>query len=314
LSVCVPSLDVDYLSRYRSLIDDWPAFLASMARPLPTCLWVNDRRCSPERLFASLGWQKGRDYTSLSWWDQAFRIASHRRAGREPEFVAGFYHIQEEVSILAAYLLDAKAGERVLDLCAAPGNKTMLAAMAVTTKGTIVANDYSFQRMKVLRLNAARLGLPQIVTSISNGIHFKAEDRSFDRILLDVPCSCEGTYRKYPKVLQQQKLKPGELFHSGLQLALIRRAYHLLKPGGRLVYSTCTFRPEENELIVSRFLQHNPDMRIYKPELAEGLVLSPGLSVWDGVEYGAELKQTIRIWPHHNDTGGFYIAVMEKDI
>ncbi|MCB0167428.1 MAG: RNA methyltransferase, partial [Anaerolineae bacterium] len=133
----------------------------------------------------------------------------------------------------------------------------------------------------------------------------------FDKILVDAPCSCEGTTRKEPNIIE----RTGEAVSckkSGSQKALLRKAVQLCRPGGRIVYATCTYAPEENELVVDAVLRDYPSVRLVGAEI-KGLQTSAGITAWQGQALDPSLRLAIRIWPHHNDTGGFFIAVLEKD-
>jgi NOL1/NOP2/sun family putative RNA methylase len=305
------TVSVEYLTRrYQQIVPNWHAFMNSLKEPLPTTLWIQTERVREEDLVTMLQWPQA-GIRPLRWRPHAMRVPASWLPGRQPEYIAGFYHLQEEVSMLPVHLLDPQPAERILDLCAAPGNKTMQAALAVGPSGTVVANDWSVSRMKVLRLHAARLGLANIVTTISNGMRFQAQDASFDRVLVDAPCSCEGTLRKNPNVIRQSKLTTGQLHYGGAQIALAKRAWRCLKPGGRMVYATCTFRPEENEYVIDRLLSALPDIEVMDVEVP-GFAFSPGLDAWNGQTFGQRCRKTMRIWPQQNDTGGFYVAVLEK--
>jgi 16S rRNA C967 or C1407 C5-methylase (RsmB/RsmF family) len=296
--------------RYQSICPDWEGFLGSLTRPLPTAFWVNTRQIRTEDLLELVGWTAPQ-VEALRWRSAAFRVPSSLRPARLPEYMAGFYHLQEEVSMLPAYLLDPQPGERILDLCAAPGNKTMQIALAMDDRGTLIANDWRSDRISVLRMHASRLGLSNIATTVAHGAQLKAPTAWFDRVLVDVPCSCEGTSRKHPSILAHE-IPAGTILHGGVQIALLKKAVELCRPGGRIVYSTCTFRPEENEYVVDRVIGQDTKLRI-KPVELPGWQWQAGLTAWGEQEFSPQLAHTLRIWPHQNDSGGFYIAVLEKE-
>jgi NOL1/NOP2/sun family putative RNA methylase len=295
--------------RYREICPDWPAFVDSLEKPLPTTFWVNTRAISAAALLDLMPWPAS-GLTPLSWRPDAFRVPEDWKPGREPEYLAGFYHLQEEVSMIPPLLLDPQPGERILDLCAAPGNKTMQIALAMQNQGTVVGHDWNFNRLRILRSHSQRLGLSIISTSLGNGAHFKGADGFFDRVLVDVPCSCEGTVRKNPRIMYHQQ-EAGTLLYNGLQLAILQKAVNACRPGGRIVYSTCTFRPEENEAIIDLILKANPDLTV-TPVSVPGLVASPGLTAFDDQSFDPRVAGALRIWPHQNDSGGFFICVLQK--
>ena len=298
-------------SRYRSIVDDWHAFLETLARPLPTVIWANTLRILPEAL-ASLLAEEGIDVTPLSWYPGAFRVAPGARPGRTWAYKVGLFHIQEEVSLLPVVLLDPHPNERILDLCAAPGSKTAQMAVRLGNQGTIIANDIGFDRMRALRHVLERLGVVNVSTLVRDGANLPRAVGMFDRILVDAPCSCEGTSRKNPEVLGTCGLG-FSLQHQGVQKALLRKAVQLCRPGGRIVYATCTYAPEENEAVVDAILTEFGDERVRMlPAQVPGFRTAPALTEWNGQRFHPSLERAIRVWPHHNDTGGFFIAVLEK--
>ena len=297
--------------RYQPIIDDWTSFQVAIGRPLPTCIWTNTLRTTPDRL-AKLFAADGLEFEPLAWYPGGFQFRHDFKPGRHWAYQAGLYHVQEAVSMLPVTLLRPEPGQRVLDLCAAPGNKTAQIAVSMANSGTVVANDINFSRMRALRHTLDRLGL--VNTSISNadGANYPKTAGLFDRVLVDVPCSCEGTCRKDPSVLRRTGHVPG-LKRSGLQHALLRKAVQRCKPGGRIVYATCTFAPEENEVVVDTILrEYGPDVLRIVPAHINGFTSAEGLTGWHDLSFHPSLKDTMRIWPHHNDTGGFFIAVIEK--
>lgn len=301
---------MESLHRYRSLIDDWAAFEAILSRPLPTCIWTNSLRTTPEQLAAILT-AEGIPFEPLAWYPGGFQLAPDFKPGRHWAFLAGLYHSQEAVSMLPVLLLDPRPGQRVLDLCAAPGNKTAQLALAMGNRGMVIANDINAGRMRAARQTIERLGLLNITTTNADGGNYPPAAGRFDRVLVDVPCTCEGTTRKAPKVVE----RIGEAISckkSGSQKALLRKAVQLCKPGGRIVYATCTYAPEENELVVDAILRTYPSVRVAAVEIA-GLKTAAGITAWQGQALDGSLARCRRVWPHHNDTGGFFIAVLEKE-
>ncbi|MEM7233303.1 MAG: RsmB/NOP family class I SAM-dependent RNA methyltransferase [Planctomycetota bacterium] len=297
-------------ARYRPLIDDWDAFLDAVQRPLPTCIWANQLRTNGPELKALLQ-QDGVDVEALSWKPDAFRVLN-AKAGKQWPIIAGLYHIQEEVSMVPATLLDPQPGERVLDLCACPGGKTAQMAVAMENTGTIVANDLRVGRMRALRNTIERMGLFNVTTTHRDGTAYPTQSGRFDRILVDAPCSCEGTSRKNRGVTAEL-LDGGFRKNVPSQLSLLKRAVRLCKPGGRIVYSTCTYAPEENEAVVNAVLKEaGPEVIRLTPARVEGLECSPGITSWGDETFLRELENTMRVWPHQNDSGGFFVAVIEK--
>jgi NOL1/NOP2/sun family putative RNA methylase len=301
---------MDYFERYRELIDDWAAFVAALQRPLPTTLWANPLKITPEKL-QSLMAASGIELTPVPWYPGAFRLPADVMPGLRWEFLAGLYQVQEEVALLPALLLEPQPGERVLDMCAAPGNKTAQMGAMMANQGTLLANDRNGGRMRAARDVLNRIGLVNVTTLTWDGSSLPGEIGQFDKIMVDVPCTCEGTCRKDTSVLSRSSVG-ASLKIARIQTALLRKAVQLCRPGGRIVYATCTFAPEENELMVDAILRESGDGLRLRPSAVPGLIASPGLTAWQGQRLHPELQLASRIWPQQNDTGGFFVAVLEK--
>ncbi len=301
------------LERYYSIVDDVEGFVAAASRPQPLFVWTNTQRTTSRQLIDVLA-PNGYELTPLEWHPKAYRVICQNgdnRLGSHWAYLAGWFHIQEASSMIPALILNPQPGERVLDLCAAPGNKTALMAQALMTRGTVVANDIFWERIRPLRSAIDRLGLLNVSVTCHDGTAYPRAAGEFDCVLVDVPCSCEGTSRRFPGILKRapfQMLK--KRFHK--QQLLLESAVRRCREGGRILYSTCTYAPEENEAVVDAVLRKMPGFVRILPISLTGLKTSPGLTRWAGETFQDDLKHTIRIWPHLNDTGGFYIALMEK--
>ena len=305
----IPLLNAPALDRYRPLVDDWDAFLDALRRPLPTAIWTNTLRATPEEVAALLA-HEGIPVEPIPWYPGAFRLPPDLNPGATMAYTMGLYHVQEEVSLLPPVLLDPQPGERVIDLCAAPGNKTAQIAVAMQNRGTVVANDVSGGRMNVTRTTLARLGLANVSTTHVNAVQYPVAE-PFDRVLADVPCSCEGTSRKHPDVLMRANVRRSCTLGER-QLAILERGLRLCRPGGRIVYATCTYAPEENERVLDALLRSHPDAVRLLPARIDGVDASPGLTAWGGQALHPDLHRALRVWPHQLDSGGFFVAVLEK--
>jgi NOL1/NOP2/sun family putative RNA methylase len=306
-------MGVPLLERYYSLVDDVEAFVETASRPQPLFVWTNTLRTTSRKLLDVLT-TDGYELIPLDWHPQAFRVNcenGQRRLGNHWAYLAGWFHIQEASSMIPALILSPQPGERVLDLCAAPGNKTALMAQALKNRGTVVANDIFWERIRPLRSAIDRLGLLNVSVTCHDGTAYPQAAGEFDCVLVDVPCSCEGTSRRFPGILKRSPFQMiSKRFHK--QQQLLESAIRRCRAGGRIVYSTCTYAPEENEAVVNAVLRRMPEVVRIRPIGLTGLNTSPGLTRWAGETFHDDLKQTIRIWPHLNDTGGFYIALLEK--
>jgi NOL1/NOP2/sun family putative RNA methylase len=302
---------VNSLDRYRDIVDDYDAFLEACARPLPTTIWSNPLKTTPVELEARLA-EDGVALEPVSWRPGTYRIDPRVSPGTRMEFMAGHYQVQEEAALPAVDLMEVRPGERVLDLCAAPGNKSAQLAVAMNGEGMVVANDKSYGRLRAVRAVIDRLGLMNVAVTNTDAIRFPDLGQGpFDRVLADVPCSCEGTLRKNPSALELASQT--NLFElAGVQASILRRGIELCRPGGVVVYATCTFAPEENEYVVQRMLEEWGDAIELEPARIDGFVSLPGLEEWGDDRFDDRMERCMRVWPHHNDTGGFFVARMRK--
>lgn len=295
---------MDHLDRYREIIPDFEHFRAILSEPMPISARINTLKIDRSSLLERLE-RKCIGYRPLSWYFLGLRL-DIEKPGKLVENLLGYIHIQEEVSMVPPLVLDPQPGEEVLDLCAAPGSKTTQIAQAMNNRGLVVANEPSLARVTPLRSNCERLGITNAAITRYDGRRFP--DHLFDRVLVDAPCSAEGRARRDQGVCSRSSLKKS-LDIQVLQRGLLRRAVSLTKPGGVIVYSTCTYAPEENELVVEHVLEEAHLERVS----ISGLKECPGVAEWDGVKHSDELKLCARYYPHKNDTGGFFVAKLIKD-
>jgi len=302
---------IRHLTRYRDLVDDWHAFEETIRQPLAPCVWANPARIDASGLAGLLA-EEGVPTRLIPGLPGALMLDEGFRSGQRWWFCAGLAHAQEAVSQLPVTLMDLAPGQRVLDMCAAPGGKTAQIALAMGNRGTLIANDFSTDRIKALQGNLDRLGIVNVTTTCRDAANWPAEAGQFDRILLDAPCSSEGTLRRNPDLVG--RLGPelsGRM--AARQQAMLRKAVQRCRPGGRILYSTCTLAPEENELVVRDTLrEYDGRVQLVAAQIP-GLVTAAGITQWKGADLGPELAHCVRVWPHHNDTGGFFMAVLEKD-
>ena len=296
------------LERYEPLIDDFEAFTAACARPLPTAVRVNTIKCSIERATHALG-DVGVEWTPCTWDEHALRLESET-AGNTWPYVHGWLHGQEEISQLPATVLDPQPGERVWDATAAPGGKATQLSALMDDVGFVVANDDNLGRLSALRFNAQRLGVTNLVVTRADARNYSMnpfEFDRFDRTLVDAPCTCEGTVRKNPAVLEEWSPAHVEGV-AGVQKGILRRAVQATAHGGTVVYATCTFAPEENEAVLDHVLEREACTVVpFEVELTH----DPGVTAWEGETYDEQVRFAKRFYPHQNDTGGFFCAKLE---
>jgi NOL1/NOP2/sun family putative RNA methylase len=295
------------LERYRRIVPDFERFIETMASPLPITARINTLKTDRDRLLSSLE-EAEVPFRPFSWYPFGLRL-DVEKPGNLVENLMGHIHIQEEISMASPVALDPRPGERVLDLCAAPGSKTTQIASMMENRGLLVANDPANSRVASLRSNCERAGAINVVVTRYDGRRFPST--KFDRVLVDAPCTGQGMARKDITVLDRWSLKRS-LGLQRLQCSLLERATNLLKPGGTIVYSTCTFAPEENEAVVSWVVERIPNVSLEEVSIP-GLESSPGLTEWDGSRFGDEMETCARYYPHQNDTGGFFVAKLIKE-
>lgn len=234
--------------------------------------------------------------------------------GRSLEHMLGYYYVQEIASMLPVLALEPKPGQIVLDLAASPGSKTTQIAAEMTNKGTLIANEISLGRIKILASNTERCGVTNMIITKKEGAslcrNLKKLGFTFDKILIDAPCSGEGTLRSTPLTYKIWNIHTVRKL-SKIQKNLVANALEILKPEGELIYSTCTHAPEENEEVVDFILKKfKREIKIEKIQLP--VKCRPGIKVWNEKEYNKETQKTCRIYPQDNNTEGFFIAKIRK--
>ena len=248
----------------------------------------------------------------VPWCHEGFYYDGTTRPGRHPYHEAGVYYIQEPSAMAVVSLLDPQPGDRVLDLCAAPGGKTTHIAERLCGDGLLISNEIHPARAKILSQNVERMGIQNaVVTNEDSGRLLPYFPEFFDRIVVDAPCSGEGMFRKDEQARQEWSGQNVQLC-AARQQEILDNAAGMLKPGGRLVYSTCTFSPEEDEDGIAWFLERHPEFSIVKAGtdwLRSGL--SSGHPEWS-TRSCPELSDTYRIWPHKAEGEGHYLALLEK--
>lgn len=244
---------------------------------------------------------------SVSWAANGYYYEEKDRPGKHAYHEAGLYYIQEPSAMSAAALLAPVPGERVLDLCAAPGGKTTQLAGFLNQEGLLVANEIHPARCKILSQNVERMGIRNaIVTNEDSGYLADCFPEFFHKILVDAPCSGEGMFRKLPEACEEWSAEQVQVC-AERQLEILENAAKMLMPGGKMCYSTCTFAPEENEGVIGAFLEKHQEFSVVK---AEAPYFEAGHPEWgNGNE---DLKYTFRLWPHKLHGEGHYAALLEK--
>lgn len=292
-----------FLNRMRRLLgDEFDEFLAAYAHPRNVGLRFNPLKAPS---FPALPFLQD----PIGWEANGFYCDPEARPGLHPYHEAGVYYLQEPSAMSAARLLDAQPGERVLDLCAAPGGKSTQLAAAMAGRGLLVCNEYHPGRAKILSRNIERMGISNALVLNETPAKLAAYfPRFFDKILVDAPCSGEGMFRKEEAAAadwSEQTVR----HCAERQTEILSAAAQMLAPGGRLVYSTCTFAPEENEGVISAFLRQNPAFSV---ERLSCPWFAPGRPDWI-CDPMPGLEHTFRLWPHRLRGEGHYAAALRYD-
>ncbi|BCA39258.1 ribosomal RNA small subunit methyltransferase F [Kluyvera ascorbata] len=283
------------------------AFIDACQRPLRRSIRVNTLKITVDdflALVAPYGWQ----LTPVPWCAEGFWIERDNEdefpLGSTAEHLSGLFYIQEASSMLpvAALFADGDAPARVMDVAAAPGSKTTQIAARMGNRGMLLANEFSASRVKVLHANISRCGIANTALTHFDGRVFGAAlPECFDAILLDAPCSGEGVVRKDPDALKNWSLASNQDI-ANTQRELIDSAFHALRPGGTLVYSTCTLNRDENESVVNWLLERYPD----------AVHVLPLGDLFPTADQALTAEGYLHVFPQIYDCEGFFVARLQK--
>lgn len=288
------------LERWQSAFGQHETRQLALANNTPpaTAFWVNTLRTSVKQVLTDLK-AEGVTTQESQVAHGAFVVESGPASVLIHAARRGVIYVQDEASQLVSILLEPRSGQRVLDLCAAPGSKTSHIAVLTDDKAWIIACDRHNHRLTTLRATCERLGVQSIdalALDATRALPFVAGGLEFDRVLVDAPCSGTGTLRGNPEI--KWRLSPDDITRvAELQLNLLERGASAVASGGRLVYSTCSIEQEENEEVVRRFLERTTLFIVIEPNAPAGLITSDGF---------------VRTFPHRNRTDGFFAAAFER--
>ena len=257
-------------------------------------LYLNPGVYSGERLLEDYPLVKAHPFLK-----DTFYYPKEYNFGKKILFDLGCYYIQDASATVVPFILDPQPNERILDMCASPGGKAIRIASLMENTGVLVANDNSFERIKILNQNIERFGLVNVLVTTNNMLYFVEDyENYFDRVLLDAPCSGSGMARKEPKMLRDwSHNKVIKLTEN--QNALLENAIRFCKPNGIIVYSTCSFSFEENEAVIQKALN-------------SGLVELIKISPFPGSFHHKDMPETLRLHPNHYDGEGQFVAKLRK--
>ena len=290
------------MERYRDIIPEFDRFKNVIHTPQPYDIRVNTIKSSISEIKDILK-QDEQVFEQSEWNDNFLKV--NFEPGKNILHWLGKYHVQESVSGIPPFILNPEPGERVVDICAAPGSKTTQMSAFMGNTGEILANDIQRNRIRSLLSNISRLGCVNVQVFERDGRNLP-EKSKFDKVLVDAPCSAEGNARKNSDLIYGADMDVITKL-SKLQENLLEKAFRLCKNGGTIVYSTCTFAPEENEVVVSKFLDYG---KLEKPDF--NFPHSSGITEWNNMELENELEKCIRVYPHQLDSGGIFVAKFKK--
>lgn len=283
-------LPVAFLERMKNQLgEEYPAFLASLERPRAVALRFNPLKGTKPNL----------DFVSdpVPWEPEGYYYDPDSRPGLHPYHEAGVYYLQEASAMAPVSLLDPQPGERICDLCAAPGGKTTQIAGRMKGEGLLLCNEINPKRAKILSRNIERMGVANaLVTNEHPQTLCERFEGFFDRVLIDAPCSGEGMFRKEEAAVTDWSQETVEMC-ARRQAEILHSGASMVRPGGRLVYSTCTFAPEEDEQAVAHFLQEHPQFTLEAVEAPWFECKTPGM---------------YRMWPHKLLGEGHFAAVLRR--
>ena len=283
-------LPQEFLERIKTQLGaEYPDFLNSLERPRAVALRLNPLK-GPAPAMAFMG-------DPVPWEPMGYYYDPNSRPGLHPYHDAGVYYLQEASAMAPVTLLDPQPGERICDLCAAPGGKTTQIAGRMAGEGFLLCNEINPKRAKILSRNIERMGVANALVTNEHPQHLSERfPGCFDRVLIDAPCSGEGMFRKEETAVTDWSQETVEMC-ARRQAEILHSGANMVRPGGRLVYSTCTFAPEEDEQAVAQFLDTHPEFTLEAVDVP-----------W----FESQTAGMYRMWPHKLLGEGHFAAVMRK--
>ena len=322
LDACAKVSDADLLAPHRHNLPEWlaqalheqvgdefDALAFSLNQPAPLDLRVNSLKAKREPVLGQLR-AAGLQAEPTPYSPLGIRLQGKPSLSKVPAFVSGEVEVQDEGSQLLALLLDAKRGEMVVDFCAGAGGKTLAIGAAMRNSGRLYAFDTSAHRLDAIKPRLARSGLSNVhpvAIAHERDERIKRLAGKIDRVLVDAPCSGLGTLRRSPD-LKWRQTPDSVAAQAALQQRILASAARLVKPGGRLVFATCSLLPQENEAVAEAFTREHADFEVL-----------PALELLGSAQVGqaeklvsGEAGRFLRLWPHRHATDGFFAAIWRK--
>ncbi|MDO5062891.1 MAG: RsmB/NOP family class I SAM-dependent RNA methyltransferase [Peptostreptococcaceae bacterium] len=301
------NLPLDYIKKMQELLgNEYDKFIETYASECFQGFRINPLKIGTLDFVKDLATQLHFELKNVPWCPTGYYYPSDRTLSKHPFYHAGLYYIQEPSAMAPVEWMDVRPGMKVLDLCAAPGGKSIQIAGKLQNLGLLVSNDISLKRAKAILKNVEISGVTNCIITNSEPAQLAMNFSDFfDRILVDAPCSGEGMFRKDPNLIKSYHEVLANI--TSMQAEILEQASLMLKPGGRLVYSTCTFNKEENEEIIKNFIKNHPDF-----DLVDPFEHSPEAILY-GFSRGIEIPSA-RLLPHQLQGEGHFIAILEKSL
>ena len=312
------NLPEEFITTMKIILDsDFDKYIECLDEKPHNGIRINTSKIS-EEAFRQLS-DSFEDLKKVPWCDCGMYYDNEIKLSKNPFYFAGLYYIQEPSAMLPGAVLPIKDGDRVLDLCAAPGGKSTQLASKLNGTGAILANDISNTRAKALLKNLELFGFKNIAVSSEN--HEKLNscfNEYFDKILVDAPCSGEGMFRREPSMVNSWLAK-GPDYYAEIQAGILEHAYSMLKPGGMMLFSTCTFSPLENEANVYRILKNHDDAKLIPINISKGMrsgltdEILLKLDIIKAEDCGSDIfTRCARIFPNDGYGEGHFAALIQK--
>jgi len=289
-------------------LDNTLKLLEANERPLTSSIRVNTLKIQPGELRNRLE-NKGFELQTIEWISYGFEVLKETyNLGSLHEYLQGYFYLQNVASMLPAIILDPKPGETIIDMCAAPGGKATHMAQIMNNKGSLILIERNSKRIPALEINLRRMGVLNSIVLNLDAINLQKLNIEADKILLDAPCTGEGLIRQDKSRKKSKTQKDIEKL-AGIQKKLLNSGLKVLKPGGTLLYSTCSIAPEENEFVINDVLQDRLEYSIIPLNNRYGV---SGLTRVLGKVLRKDLKLSQRLYPHIHNTIGFFICLIKK--
>lgn len=292
-------LPEDYLRLMKELLnDEFDAYLNSFSKERSYGLRVNTSKISVDDFLKIAPFE----LEPIPWTEDGFYYREEDRPAKHPYYFAGLYYLQEPSAMLPAQVLPIEEGDIVLDACAAPGGKSSKLANKLQSTGVLVSNDISASRAQILLKTLENEGVSNAYVMAEDISKLNGFEESFDKILIDAPCSGQGMFRKESELISSY-IERGSDHYVPIQKQIIASAIRMLKPGGMMVYSTCTFDPKEDEEVIEYALSLDEDLKLMPIKGCEGFM--PGIS--------ETTKECVRLYPHRIQGEGHFVALLKKE-